>query len=834
MLRKHRSEFRAIISIAALFLVSRPSLLAQTCAPGELRVVVADSQDTPVFDAEIRVAQDLPPAADRIAKTSGTTDFEKLACGTWLVTASKDGFEPAAKTVEITNGSRVEVSLTLNPRMQLSKIDVTETAPPVEQTSSVSNDLHPSEVKDLPINPATVSEALPLIPGVVRGFDGELKIDGNGEQRSAFVINQTDVTDPATGKFGQTVPVDAVESVTVLSTPFLAQYGRFTAGVIAVETRRGGEKWHYDLNDPFPDFRIRSYHMRGIRNETPRFVVGGPLIHNRLYLNTALQYVYQRDSSRTLPFPFNESKRESINSFTQVDWIVTTTQIVTATLHVSPQHYNFVNLDYFNPQPAAPSYAQHNIVGTLSDHLGLFSGILDSSVSFQRFDAFIGAQGSLDMVISPEGNSGNFFGTQNRSAARTEWLETYSLKPLRLAGTHQIKFGNSLTGSGDNGSFSYRPVQIVNSAGQLLQYIDFTNQGAYTRNDLEVTAFAQDHWALTPSLSFDYGARVEHQRLASSLRIAPRAGLAWNPFSDERTIFRAGYGQFYDHLPLDIYTFSRYPIRTITNYAPDGTIIGEPIEYENVIGSVTGPKSFLVHGQRVAGAFAPRGLTMNAGLEHIFTRLLRIRATYTDNRSVGLVTLEPEVNGTTQEIVLNGNGASYYRQAEVTAKLTWKDGQNMVFTYTRSRAQGTLNTFDTFLGNFPMALVRPDVYSNLPADLPNRFLAWGRFNFPRHTLQVLPIIEYRNGFPYAHFDEYQNYVGIPNINRFPNFFSADARVIKDFKVSPKYTVRLSLTAFNITNHFNALEVHNNTDDPQYGIYFGNYHRRYRGDFEFVF
>ena len=79
---------------------------------------------------------------------------------------------------------------------------------------------------------------------------------------------------------------------------------------------------------------------------------------------------------------------------------------------------------------------------------------------------------------------------------------------------------------------------------------------------------------------------------------------------------------------------------------------------------------------------------------------------------------------------LNGDGLSYYRQAEVTAKLTWKDGQNMVFTYTRSRAEGTLNTFDTFLGNFPTPLVRPDVYSNLPADLPNRFLTWGRFNFP--------------------------------------------------------------------------------------------------------
>ena len=85
-----------------------------------------------------------------------------------------------------------------------------------------------------------------------------------------MIVNQTDITDPATGKFGQSVPVDSIETVNVLNTPFLAQYGRFTQSVVAVETKRGGEKWHAELNDPFPDFRIRSYHMRGIRDVRPR------------------------------------------------------------------------------------------------------------------------------------------------------------------------------------------------------------------------------------------------------------------------------------------------------------------------------------------------------------------------------------------------------------------------------------------------------------------------------------------------------------------------------------------------------------------------------------
>ncbi len=821
-------RWRRFLAGAALLILGRA--WGQVCAPGELRVFVVDSQEGPVFSAQVRVGAD-----NRLTGTSGVADFKEVPCGSLSVTASKEGFQPEAKTLQITSGAN-EVTLILSPKMQRISVDVTETAPPVEQSSSENNELRPAEVKTLPTNPATVSDTLPLVPGVVRSPDGELKIDGTGEQRSALVVNQTDVTDPATGKFSQTIPVDSIESVNVLHTPFLAQYGRFTAGVVAVETRRGGEKWHAELNDPLPDFRIRSYHLRGIRNETPRGVVSGPLIRERVYINTALQFFFQKEPSRTLPFPRNESKIQSLNGFTQLDFILSPKQIVTATVHVSPQHKNFVNPDYFTPQPAAPSYAQHNYAGTAAHHLGFLGGILDSSLSFQRFDAMIGAQGSADMILTPAGNRGNYFGTQNRSARRSEWLENWSPVPLRFFGTHQIKIGTSVTGTGEEGRFSYRPVDIQDIAGRLLQRIDFTNQNPFTRTDREVTGFAQDHWSLTPKLALDYGARVEYQRLSTSLRIAPRGGFAWTPFADQRTVFRAGYGQFYDHVPLDVYSFSRYPERTITSYARDGSILAGPVQFTNVIGSITGPRSFFVNGKRVAGGFAPRGSTWNVQVEHGFSRLLRIRGVYTDNRSVGLIVLENDLLGSTNEVVLNGDGFSRYRQAEVTAKFGWKDGQQLVLSYTRSRAEGNLNGFDTFLGNFPTPQIRPNVYSNLPADLPNRFLMWGRVKVPFRGIQVLPIVEYRNGFPYSRLDEFQNYVGTPNSDatRFPHFFSADARVLKDFHVSPKYALRLSLTGFNLTNHFNALAVHANVADPRFGVFFGNYHRRYRGDFEVIF
>jgi hypothetical protein len=99
---------------------------------------------------------------------------------------------------------------------------------------------------------------------------------------------------------------------------------------------------------------------------------------------------------------------------------------------------------------------------------------------------------------------------------------------------------------------------------------------------------------------------------------------------------------------------------------------------------------------------------------------------------------------------------------------------------------------------------------------------------------LAPVLEYRNGFPYSVVDEHQRYAGIPNSDRFPNFLSADARVWRDFKVNDRYSVRFSVSGFNLTNHFNPEATHWNTADPAYGLFFGERHRRYTVDFDVLF
>src|SRR5207302_8986897 len=107
--------------------------------------------------------------------------------------------------------------------------------------------------------PATAADALPLSPGSTREPRGAVLISASAEHRSALIVNSADVTDPATGQFGLTVPIDSVETLSVYQAPFLAEFGRFTAGLVLFETHRGGDKLEFCMNYPFPTMHIQHW-----------------------------------------------------------------------------------------------------------------------------------------------------------------------------------------------------------------------------------------------------------------------------------------------------------------------------------------------------------------------------------------------------------------------------------------------------------------------------------------------------------------------------------------------------------------------------------------------
>src|ERR1700737_250929 len=391
------------------------------------------------------------------ANDKGEFVFHGIAAGEYKLKVSKEGFEPLTQSVSLdSTATTTEIEFTMIPKIErVETVEVQASASvETEQTSSAETNLKPREVRSLPYRPATVTDTLPLVPGVVRGSDGEIKIDGTGEQRSALVVNSADVTDPTTGRFGLSVPVDSAESIDVYKTPFLAEYGRFTSGVVSVETRRGGEKWHFELNDPLPGVRIFSWHLRGLRDFTPRVTFGGPLLKNRLYFHEGLEYALYKTPVRTLSFPYNISKSESVNSFSHFDYVFSTTHFLTGTYHLAPQHTNYVNLGFFSPQPVTPNFRASSNVYTLADHLALGKNLLTSTVSAQFFDANTGAQGAAAMVLTPVGDRGNYYLSRQQDASRVEWLEALVRSIPTSRGTHTLKFGTTVSRTDNSGYLS--------------------------------------------------------------------------------------------------------------------------------------------------------------------------------------------------------------------------------------------------------------------------------------------------------------------------------------------------------------------------------------------
>jgi len=802
-----------------------------------LQVTAKDTAGKPVPGAQILLRRGSDIATVGETDADGLVHLPPLAAGKYDLEASKPGYLTLQqKSIEIPGAGALNLDLVFSVETERrDSVEVRGTTNPVTDSAAAGSEAQLNEVRELPSRPATVADALPLLPGIVRSPEGGLKISGTGEHRSALIVNSVDATDPATGQFGPTIPIDSVETLSVFQTPFLAQYGRFTSGLVSVETKRGGDKWKFDVNDPFPDFRFRSWHLAGVRDATPRLNFSGPLIKDKLYFAEGVEYEVRKTPVITLPFPYNQQKVEGFNSFSQFDYLLSSTQILTATFHIAPQRRDFVNLNYFNPEQVSPSSSSRNYAGAISDHVSLKSGLLENTLSITRFDANVWGNGNNPMVLTPTGNSGSYFAAEDRGASRVEWLEAYS--PDLFGGSagngHQLKFGSSVAWADDDGQFFAHPISILGPRSQLLQQIDFTGGQPFDRTDGELAFFGQDHWQIRPRLALDFGLRAETQRVTQSFRFAPRLGAAWMPFESLGTVVRGGFGLFFDRVPLNVYEFDRFPQQVITTYNSDGTIASGPLVYQDIIGQVLTKFPFVL--QRAApGNFSPHSATYNLQIDQPAGRYLKLRASYLSNNSSDLITLNPVVSAQSASLVLDGNGQSRYRQFELTARLRLgEETRQLFFSYVHSKIRGDLNDFNQYLGSYPIPIIRPNQFANLPGDLPNRFLMYGLLRLAG-KIRIAPIVEYRNGFPYLVTSALQQYAAVPNAQSFPNFFSVDARISKDFQVTPKYAVRLSVSGYNLTNHFNPDTVHGNIADPLYGVFFGQHERRYTADFDVIF
>jgi hypothetical protein len=175
------------------------------------------------------------------------------------------------QSVTVTDGVVSEIALEMKILVLAESTTVTASADSVDikQSSGIST-IGESTVRNMPNLDERFNSLLPLIPGVVRGPNGQLNMKGARSSQNGSLLNSADVTDPATGTSTLNVPIDVVSSVQVFSTPYNPEYGKFTGAVSNVETRPGSfNKYRFSAQNLLPRLRRVDGSIMGIAAATP-------------------------------------------------------------------------------------------------------------------------------------------------------------------------------------------------------------------------------------------------------------------------------------------------------------------------------------------------------------------------------------------------------------------------------------------------------------------------------------------------------------------------------------------------------------------------------------
>jgi len=800
----------------------------------DLRGVVVSAQEAPLADAHCTLTGVGLRTEGIVVITGerGRFEFSGLQPGQYTLTCAAPRHLPVTEdNIKVSPGNQEILQVVLPDAEKLRQtIEVHEEAAPVAtESANPSRHVTSQQLDTLPLIQEQFQSALSLVPGVVRTPDGRINIKGSGESQSMLLVDSTEMVDPITGSYSIDLPLDAVESVDVLKTPYSTEYGHFSGGLTSVITKPPSNKWDVQLYDVVPSFFVESGHISGVSGNSPRIRFTGPLHGYRLTMSESFTYFMNKQIVRGLRWPIDITKRQGFNSFTNFQYIVSAQHLLTVNVHLFPARLQFANIDSLIPQTASSDYGQRGLSVGINDRRVFASGgLLTSTFQGTKFASYGHGQGIADMLETPNGWDGNFFNRYTRTGYQGEGRETYQFSHKDWHGKHELKVGADAVYRIFDGVSHSAPVDVQRIDGSLAEQITFSGPGSLGAHDMELGIFTQDHWELGKRLAFDGGLRLSGQTLGKSDAISPRAALTYAPGKDNRTILHGGVGVFYSGLPLMAGSFTSNPLRTIAFFDTLGNPQGSPETLQNVYARVNkGAYQILPAGQDLDST--PYNVTWNAELDRQIQSRVTLRFSYLSSRTYDLFLVGPQnLPGADPSLLMTNSGGSRYSEFESTVLVRTGKFADMNISYVHSSARGDLNSFAQEYVPFEQPIIRPNFFSALNSDVPNRVITWGQFKVP-WKITASPVVDIHTGFPYSALDALQNYVGQANSLRFPAFVSFDLKLSKDFRIKfipwvRNHTVRGSITIYNVTNHLNPRDVYNNVTSPNFGHWAGPQHR----------
>src|SRR5215510_14248298 len=305
--------------LICLLLVSCGTLFGQATATSSLQGTVVDKSQAVLGGAEVSLTSKAT-GETRTAKTNGAGEykFDLIPAGFYSLKASATGFSTAeAKDVEILIGRTATQNFTLNPGTVSETIEVTTTAPLVDQAKTdVSTNITPEQIQDLPLIGRDIADLAYLSPGVkaADSYDPTknrysiLSVNGQGGRNVNVTVNGIDNKDNTVGGPVMQLPAEAVQEFQISTQRFSAVNGRSEGAAINVITKSGANEYHGSLFGFFRDQALNAAQKlpdpanNTFVSTTPPYSrqwfggsVGGPIKKDKLFAF----FAYERQREHT-------------------------------------------------------------------------------------------------------------------------------------------------------------------------------------------------------------------------------------------------------------------------------------------------------------------------------------------------------------------------------------------------------------------------------------------------------------------------------------------------------------------------------------------------------
>ncbi|MGD8331661.1 MAG: TonB-dependent receptor [Acidobacteriota bacterium] len=821
-------------SVLTCCLSVTPSVQAgpQQALPGELAGRVVDFDETPLPGIAVELVGPFPENTER--STTADDDarflFRDLPPGRYRLSIRLPDTNPRSDLdVTVSAGQRTEATLVLSLQATSVNIVVQAEAPAVidadltdEESPGTLRVVPGTTIENMPLPAEQALEVLPWLPGVVRGVNDQLAIDGTMPADSVLLFNGIDLMDTYSGDYNIRFPVEAIDSVDVFTGVAPASYGNYSGAIVDVTTLPGGESWEWGLASMFPRPLFKDGTIQGIGHASPRVSFSGPLKPGEAYLSLAGEYHLDRNRVYDIPGdPSQDRVRvEGWNAFGQFDWRPDEHHSFTFAGLTFPSYDKYVGLDGLTPPQATLNIDNDAEAGLIRyRHRADANRSMVFTLQYNRIGLLSEGQGDAPYEVLTGGYDGNQFHGEDRYTSHLQAQIVMRRRyPRGDGGSHLLQLGGDFHRLDLKGVQNYSTALVYGAQGQLLQRIDFTRESQLEQHEYEWSFFGQDRWTLSDRFWADFGLRYSADSYSADHRFAPRVGVAWDPVGDRRTLIKGSAGVMFSRIYMGEIAWEQLPTRLETTLNGDGTAT-----LNTLVPTIPG-----------GDIDAPRTLTLSADVSHRLGSgwLLRARLSHRDTNSnivvervdgtgvvisadsdplVELARLAGPAGG---ELALTNRGEAQAWSVEITAARRIPTGGDFIVSYVRSSSFGDLNDFTLMTADFPDAIIRPNERAVRRYDAPHRIVAWGTFELPKEIL-ITPAVEWRSGFPYSLLNEDQSYFGEPNSERFPNFFALDLQLTKAFEIKG-YRITGGVKVTNLTSHDNPRQVVANIADPSFG------------------